>query len=349
MECNSAEEGTSAVKAENASLTRARLAAIVDSSFDAIVSKTLDGTITSWNKAAERLFGYSAEEIISKNIRLLIPQNRQDEEDAIIARVSSGERTETFDTVRVHKSGKLVSISLTVSPIKDDDGHIVGASKIARDITSAKESERQIRTLLREVNHRVKNQLSVIQAIVRETARRAVTVKEFEEQFLERLRSLSKSHDLLVASDWQGAYLGTLIEDQMRPFGNDSLVHMSGTLLHLAPVAVVNIGMAMHELATNSAKYGVLAGGKGNITVEWNIAKAEVTPELHLTWSETDFSLEENEQTRKPGFGSVVLLRISPQALDGVATFSRTDGRRIWHLRAPLDRCLSEGTGEKSF
>lgn len=327
---------------EDVTLAKARLAAIVDSSFDAIVSKNLNGDIVSWNKAAERLFGYSAEEIIGRNIRTLIPPDRQTEEDAIIARIRGGERVETFETVRVHKSGRLLSISLTVSPIKDESGRIIGASKIARDITTARENERQIRTLLREVNHRVKNQLSVIQAIVRETARRAVTVKDFEEQFLERIGSLAKSHDLLVATDWQGGHLGTLIEDQIGPFANDGLVRLSGSLVNLAPVAVVNIGMAIHELATNSAKYGVLAEGKGNISVEWDIARVNLISELQLTWSETDFSDVDDEQKQKPGFGSVVLLRISPQALDGTATFVRSNGRRTWQLRAPLARCLSE-------
>src|SRR2546429_194164 len=112
----------------------ARLAAIVDSSNDVIVSKTLDGIITSWNPAAERLFGWTAAEAVGRPITLIIPEERRAEEDTVLARVRRGERVEHFETVRVTKDGRLVDVSLTVSPVRDSTGRIVGASKIARDI-----------------------------------------------------------------------------------------------------------------------------------------------------------------------------------------------------------------------
>lgn len=119
-----------------------RLAAIVESSDDAIISKQLDGTITSWNRAAERLFGYTADEIIGRSVLTLIPEDRHDEEAEIIGRIRRGERLEHFETQRRHKSGALIEISLTVSPIKrSSDGMIVGASKIARDISQKKHAE----------------------------------------------------------------------------------------------------------------------------------------------------------------------------------------------------------------
>jgi PAS domain S-box-containing protein len=121
-----------------------RLAAIVESSDDAIVSKQLDGTITSWNGAAERLFGYTAEEIIGKSILTLIPEDRQDEEIRIVEQLRRGERVEHFETVRRHKSGRPIDISLTISPIRRPDGTIIGASKIARDITQRKQAEEQL-------------------------------------------------------------------------------------------------------------------------------------------------------------------------------------------------------------
>lgn len=111
-----------------------RLAAIVESSDDAIISKRLDGTITSWNAAAERLFGYTSEEIVGRPLLVLIPEDRRAEEEHIVGRIRNGERIEHFETIRQHKNGDLIDISLTVSPIKRADGVIVGASKIARDI-----------------------------------------------------------------------------------------------------------------------------------------------------------------------------------------------------------------------
>jgi two-component system sensor histidine kinase UhpB len=121
------------------------LAAIVESSEDAIVSKTLEGIITSWNAGAERLFGYTASEAIGRHISLVIPDNRRDEETVIIERIKRGERIEHFDTVRIRKDKRLIDISLTISPLRDGTGKIIGASKIARDITQRKFIEEELR------------------------------------------------------------------------------------------------------------------------------------------------------------------------------------------------------------
>ena len=117
-------------------------AAIVDSSDDAIISKDLDGTVTSWNRAAERLFGYEASEIVGRSIRLIVPPDRQAEEDYVLASVARGESVDHFETIRVRKDGTLVPISLTVSPIRSAAGEIIGASKIARDLTHSQRSQR---------------------------------------------------------------------------------------------------------------------------------------------------------------------------------------------------------------
>ncbi|MEX2673315.1 MAG: PAS domain S-box protein [Phycisphaeraceae bacterium] len=124
--------------------TKARLSAIVDSSDDAIISKDLNGVITSWNTSAHRLFGYTAEEAIGRSITMLIPPDRADEEPRIIEQLKRGERVDHFETIRVRKDGTLLNISLTISPVKDSAGRIVGASKIARDITERKQIEQAL-------------------------------------------------------------------------------------------------------------------------------------------------------------------------------------------------------------
>jgi PAS domain S-box-containing protein len=129
---------------------RTLLASIVDSSMDAIVTKTLDGIVTSWNGAAERLFGYTAAEMIGKPIRLLIPPERQVEEDDILARLRNGERIAPFETIRVTKGGQRLIISLSLSPVRDAMGTIVGASSIARDITESRKAEAERLRLLEE-------------------------------------------------------------------------------------------------------------------------------------------------------------------------------------------------------
>ncbi len=120
------------------------LASIIDSSDDAIISKTLGGVITSWNSGAERLFGYTAAEAVGQHISLIIPLNRRDEETKILARLSRGERVEHFDTVRLRKDGSTLEISLTISPVRDAAGKIIGASKIAHDISARKRVEREL-------------------------------------------------------------------------------------------------------------------------------------------------------------------------------------------------------------
>jgi len=120
------------------------LAAIVDSSDDAIISKTLDGVITSWNKSAERLFGYTREEAVGQHITLIIPEDRRDEEAKIVERLRRGERVDHFETVRLRKDGTLLELSLTISPVKDASGRVIGASKVARGITEQKQIEKAL-------------------------------------------------------------------------------------------------------------------------------------------------------------------------------------------------------------
>ncbi len=132
----------------DAAVDAARLAAIIDSSDDAIVSKTLDGVIVSWNRSAERIFGYTAEEAVGRHITLIIPEERHAEEREVLSRLVKGERIDHFETIRQAKDGRRVDISLTVSPIRDATGRVVGASKVARDISDRRRLERERQELL---------------------------------------------------------------------------------------------------------------------------------------------------------------------------------------------------------
>ncbi len=164
---------------KKASAARAYLAALVDSADDAIIAKDLNGIIQSCNAAAQRLFGYSSEELVGRPVRILIPPERQSEEDDILARLRRGERLEHFETVRVAKDGRRLDVALTISPVKDDAGNIIGASKIARDITALKQAEAERIRLLQE-NAAVTETLNNVGALVasdldRDTVVQAVT------------------------------------------------------------------------------------------------------------------------------------------------------------------------------
>jgi len=140
----------------------ARMTAIVSSSYDAIVTKTLDGTITGWNESAERMFGYPEKEIVGQSIRRLIPPDRQQEEDEIIAQLQRGEMIQSFETVRLTKDGHFIDVSVTISPLRDGRGKLIGASKVARDITERKERERR----LRESEERLSQIINTVNAFV---------------------------------------------------------------------------------------------------------------------------------------------------------------------------------------
>ena len=247
----------------------------------------------------------------------------------------------SYETTRKRKDGTLISVSLTVSPIKNAHGEIVGASKIARDISAAKESERRIRLLMREVNHRVKNQFAVILSMVRETSKRSSDPREFEELIRARIMALSRSHDLLVTSEWAG-------EEQ---------ILLSGPLLTLQSNAVQNLGMAFHELGTNSSKYGALGSEDGRVEITWTIEPGAQDSgglgsgatsaqgsgvsggrEFQLLWTETSTPRpgDSCDDSARKGFGTVVLQRVAPQSLGGSAELERSPGHLSWRLSAPL-------------
>jgi PAS domain S-box-containing protein len=267
--------------AEDAAL---RLAAIVESSDDAIVGKDLDGTITSWNAAAERIFGYTAEEIIGKSITILIPPDYKKEEEAIIERIRRGQRVEHFETVRQRKHGSLIDVSMTISPVKNSYGKIIGASKIARDITDRKRSEAQIVNLAHEAEHRTKNILATVQAAVRLS--HSNTPDDLKRLIEGRINALAKVHTLFVDSRWTGAQLHSLVTQELLPYrnGREERVRINGPTEMLEPNTAQAIAISLHELATNAAKYGSLSAADGDVEIAWS---RTASGQLSLRWTES--------------------------------------------------------------
>ncbi len=194
-----------------AAAAKGYLAAIVDSADDAIISKDLDGIIQSCNAAAERLFGYSSAELVGHPVRMLIPPDRQSEEDEILAKLRRGERVDHFETIRLAKGGRPIDLSLTISPVRDETGRVIGASKIARDITLLNQAEAE-RVRLIEQNAAVTETLNDVGAIVasdldRERVVQAVTdaateltTAEFGAFFYNVVDDLGESYTLYTIS-----------------------------------------------------------------------------------------------------------------------------------------------------
>lgn len=264
---------------------RARLAAIVESSVDAIVGITMERTVVSWNRAAERLFGYPAGEAIGSPISFVMPPDRVHEENQIIDRLKRDEYIDHFETVQRRKDGQEFPVSLTISPIKDATGKIIGASRSVRDISDKKRAEEQIQAslrekevLLREIHHRVKNNLQVIYSLLRLQSK-LVTDPKASALFKDsqaRVKAMALVHETL----WQSKnlsridmseYSRTLTRRLFESYGisSDTL----GLNLNIAPISfsmetAVSCGQLINELVSNCLKHAFPNGRTGDVTVE---------------------------------------------------------------------------------
>lgn len=443
----------------------ALLAAIVHSSSDAIVSKNLDSIVMTWNPAATRIFGYTAEEMIGHSIRKIIPAHLQHEEDMILERIRSGRLIEAYETTRLTASGRTVPISVTISPVHDTAGRIIGASKIARDlreswamreqlraseerfrlladnisqlawmaapdghlfwynqrwydytgttfaqvegdgwrivhhpdhvervhahfrrccasgtewedvfplrardgryrwflsraipardadgkvicwfgtntdITEEREQKDQIALLMREVQHRSKNMLSMIQALARRTA--PASHPEFVESFEERLKALAANQELLVTGKWAGARMNELVRTQLYYVEDliDDRVTCEGPDLLILPASAETIGMALHELVTNAAKYGALSTDDGRVEILWKIEDTERGPEFVLSWRESG-GPPVPEAPDREGFGTTLITRAPRLSLNAAVEVQFRPEGLFWCMRCGVDRVL---------
>ncbi|MFC3096744.1 sensor histidine kinase [Alteraurantiacibacter palmitatis] len=429
-------------------------AALVASCDDAIVAKDTDGIVLSWNPAAERLFGWSAAEMAGQSIRRLLPEDRQHEEDEILAMIRSGVKVGQRLTRRRHRDGHLIDVWVSVSPVHNAAGEIVGASKIARDagsylrnqvelreakerfetlanniaplcwmanpdghlfwysqrwydytgttfaemdgwgwervqhpdhlprvkqrwiealasgdewedifplrrhdgawrwflsrakpirddqgqiirwfgtnsdITEQREQAEQIRLLLLEVNHRSKNMLTTIQALLR---RSVEGDEEFVRRFQQRIQCMAVNQDILVRREWREVPLAELVQLQLA-FAADAAgtVAAEGPDIAINPRAAETIGMALHELATNSLKYGALSAEGGEVDVRWHVEGGTFL----LRWSESGGPPVE-PPTRK-GFGTRLICEVPQRALGGSAAIAYAAQGIVWELAVPL-------------
>ena len=317
---------------------RRHLVSIVEASDDAIISIDLDGIVKSWNQGAQRLFGYTPEEMIGKSITILIPADRHDEEPGILERIRSGERIEHFETVRLRKDGDLVDISLSVSPVKDIEGKIIGASKIARDITERKRAEARQDMLARELHHRTKNVFTVVQAVISRSFAGKTTVGDAEAAVHNRLRSLAQTHVMLTEKEWKGADITEVVRTEMSPFLGR--VTIEGPTMMLSAKVAQNFALAVHELATNATKYGALSNATGHVHIHWSVFKPNGHRLLVFSWQE--HGGPPVTQPKQKGFGSAVLEQVMADYFERPPTieFAATGVR--YELSGSLDEITPE-------
>ena len=301
-----------------------QLAAIIASSDDAIISIDLGLTIRSWNRGAERLYGYSAEEAIGRQAIIILPPELVEEENVIIDSIKAGGHVEPHETRRLHKSGSEVHVSLRVSPIYDENGYVVGASKIARDIGERKEAERQQNLLIGELTHRVKNVLATVNAVVRQTLGPAAP--DSQEAVLQaRLEALAKAYDLLTISNWESASLRDIVRKALSPYPEAS-VQVEGDQVFVNARAVLPLSLVFHELGTNAAKYGALSVDGGQVFLRWSVSNSSRPegPVLSLRWEERGGP--KVAVPSRQGFGSRLIKAVTMSELGGhvVADYAHT-------------------------
>jgi PAS domain S-box-containing protein len=298
-------------------LALGQLGSLIETSEDAIITKDLNGIVTSWNKGAERIFGYEANEMIGKPISLLMPPDRPDEEPSILARLRKGQHIEHYETVRRRKTGELIDISLSVSPLSDATGKIVGASKIARDITVQS-------LLLGEMRHRINNLFAITNSLVSLSARMSKTPTEMEAAIKERLAALSRAHQLtrrgLIQQESEFSDQPTLkglIHAIFAPYvaaGSNSpeRIVVTGCDQEINDSAVTSIALLLHELATNAAKYGALSASAGVVHIDCSTKEDW----LVMTWEERGGPAIKGTPNRE-GFGGSLARKIVANQFSG--------------------------------
>ncbi len=209
--------------------------------------------------------------------------------------------------------GRKRSFYLLIEALTDEQGAVLGTTSVAVDISERKANEDQLRLLLRELTHRCKNMLAVIHAIARQTASRTRSVEDFLDRFSARLVAIGSSHDLLIADNWHGASLRMLVEQQLGEhadrFGEQ--IAIEGEDVMLKPEAVQNLGLALHELATNAQKYGSLSNPRGQVSIKWEFC--EEASKLKLVWQERGGPPVTPPE--RSGFGRAMIETVVGQAL----------------------------------
>jgi PAS domain S-box-containing protein len=248
--------------------------------------------------------------------------------------------------IRLAEGASVRWYDLHVEPLRDVAGSIIGLTCAAVDVTERKEGEAHLRLLMRELTHRSKNLLAVIQAMARQTARHVGTIDAFLEQFSARLQALARSHDLLVQEEWHGVLLAELVRSQLAPYldRSGSQIVMQGPPITLRPEAAQNLGLALHELAINAVKFGALSTPPGRLSITWAWQDRDPAPVVEMRWVESGGPAVTMPMQR--GFGTLVVERNLARALEAEVELTfETEGVRA-RITIPVAQVLRPAPGE---
>ena len=319
---------------------RSRLAAIVESSQDAIIAHSLDGIVTSWNDGAQRLFGIAAVKAVGQPMPALVRDALTLSWTDMLERLGHGEPIPSFECSGTATDGRPVEVSVTVSPVREGDGRLAGVSLVATDISARKAAERKAALLLGELDHRVKNILAIVSAVISQTLKTTATPEAFAAEIGGRVQAIAKAHSLLTQSGHGEVSLRAILQTELAPYDREAgNVAVRGQDVALTPKAGLALAMAVHELASNAAKYGALSTTSGRLTVAWDILPGAGAPEaapalLKLNWTEAGGPAV-SPPTRR-GFGTTLIERTLAHELDAEVNREFLVGGLVCTIAVPL-------------
>jgi PAS domain S-box-containing protein len=305
-----------------------------------------DGRVWQANSGAERLFDYSKDELVGQGVNMLLPEAHRQGHQRLMAAFHEAPATRPMGVGRElfgrRKDGEEIPVEIGLNPLQVEGETFVVASIL--DISARRQADQRMQFVMRELTHRSKNLLAVIQAIARQAAQSSPNIEEFHRDFAERLGGLARSHDLLVVRDWQGAQIRDLVHSQLAFLGRAEVerVEIEGDSMMLAPEVAQNLGLALHELATNAVKHGSLASPGGKVRIVWRTEQdGNKQQRFRLTWQERGGAAVAPPERR--GFGHLVLEDVVPSMLGGTGTLAFAPEGVTWTLDVTLRTILGEG------
>ncbi len=304
-----------------------------------------DNSIIFANDSFLSLTGYRRAEVLGRSFNFLLAHSADAEALGRIKTEFEGLSNSGAEVLYRRKDGSEFWAVVFISPVRDEDGDIVQYFASLVDLTSQKENEVQLRMLIDELNHRVKNTLSTVQSIVRQTLRASSDPRTIRDSIESRLFALSRSHDLLTREKWESAGLHDIVHDAMEPYvvsgdRTDRIV-ITGENIRFMPKAAMALGIAFNELATNAVKYGALANEAGSILIEWATETAPAGQRLVLKWREKD-----GPRVTPPahkGFGSRVIERGLAHELAGSAHLDYRPDGLVCTMSIPVPGAARDG------
>jgi PAS domain S-box-containing protein len=307
------------------------LHSIIDLTPDLVYVKDAESRTILTNPATLRLYGKMLDEVKGRGAIDWHP-NRDEVERIVENDRTVMERGESmqFEEPFTGAHGRRIFLS-TKTPLRDASGAVVGVVGVSTDVTDREKRAQHMEFVMRELSHRSKNLLTVIQSIARQTAKQSADFDDFQKAFDSRLQSLAALHDLLIEHNWEGASIAEVVQSQLRPFANRNRVDAEGIDVLLKPDVAQVVAMAIHELATNATKYGALSRDTGRVSIRWGVIDGGT---FFIEWREQGGPAVAPPQ--REGFGSTVLKRIASHVSQAKIAYAFDESGVVWKLEAPL-------------